>query len=50
MNPTANPLGVLSGEAELRIAMEPRDIALVSVGVFLAVLLALIIARHLFNA
>lgn len=48
MNPNANPLGVLSGEAELRISMEPRDIALLSVGVFLAMLFALILAKYLF--
>lgn len=50
MNPGTNPLGVLSGEAELRISIEPRDIALMAVGVFVAMLLALIIAKHLFNA
>lgn len=48
MNPNSNPLGVLSGEAELRIAMEPRDIALLSLGVFLAMLFALLLAKHLF--
>lgn len=47
MNNTSNAFGVLSGEKELRIGIEPRDIALLSVGVFVAMLLALLIAKHI---
>ncbi len=42
-----NTLGVLSGERELRIGMETRDIVLLSAGVFVAMLAALLIAKHL---
>lgn len=44
---TSNPLGVLSGEKELRIGIETRDIIALSVGVFVAMLLALLIAKQL---
>jgi len=42
-----NPLAVLSGEKELLIGFDPVDIAKLSLGVFLAVLAALVIAKHL---
>lgn len=47
MQPVNNALGVLSGDRELRIGMEPRDIAMLSAGVFVAMLLALILSKHL---
>ena len=47
MEPVGNALGVLSGSKELRIGIEPRDIAMLSGGVFLAMLLALVIVKHL---
>lgn len=47
MQPVNNALGVLSGDRELRVGMEPRDIAMLSAGVFVAMLLALIIAKNL---
>lgn len=43
----ANPLGVLSGETELQIGFAMEDIAKLSLGVFIAMLLALIIAKHI---
>lgn len=46
MNP-GNALGVLSGTEELRIGIDTKNIVLLSAGVFLAMLLALIIAKHL---
>jgi hypothetical protein len=39
-------LGVLSGDKELRIGIEHKDIALLSLGVFVAMLLALLIAKN----
>lgn len=42
-----NPLAVLSGEKELQIGFAMEDIAKLSLGVFLAVLGALLIAKHL---
>lgn len=47
MQDAKNALGVLSGTEELRIALDPKDIAMLAVAVFLAMLLALIIAKHL---
>lgn len=47
MEPVGNALGVLSGEKDLRISIETDDIVKLSVGVFLAFLLALVIAKHL---
>ena len=47
MTNLANPLGVLSGEKELRISIEKEDIAMLTVGVFVAMLLALIIVKNL---
>ncbi len=47
MTPGTNPLGVLSGQEELRISIEAKDIAMLSAGVFLAMLLALLISKHL---
>jgi hypothetical protein len=42
-----NALGVLSGKEQLRIGIEKEDILLLSAGVFVAMLLALIIAKQL---
>ena len=47
MNTVNSALGVLSGDKELRISIERSDIALLSAGVFVAMLLALIIAKAL---
>lgn len=47
MNPSGNPLGVLTGDRELRIGIETRDIVALSAGVFVAMLLALLIAKQL---
>lgn len=47
MQPVNNALGVLSGDRELRVGMEPRDIAMLSAGVFVAMLLALLVAKNL---
>ena len=47
MQPVNNALGVLSGERELRIGIEQRDIVMLSAGVFVAMLLALLIAKNL---
>lgn len=40
-------LDVMSGRQSLTIAFEPRDIAMLAGGVFLAMLLALVVAKHL---
>jgi hypothetical protein len=45
MNPN-HTLGVLSGTEELRISIEPKDIAMLAVGVFAAMLLALLIVKY----
>lgn len=42
-----NPLAVLSGEKELQIGFALEDIAKLTVGVFVAMLLALLISKHL---
>lgn len=42
-----NPLGVLTGEKDLRISIDRDDIIMLSVGVFVAMLAALLIAKHL---
>ena len=42
-----NPLGILTGEKDLRISIERNDIILLSVGVFVAMLAALLIAKNL---
>jgi hypothetical protein len=42
-----NALGVLSGKEQLRIGLEKLDILLLSSGVFVAMLLALILSKHL---
>jgi|GEM_PF-3308771 len=47
MDPVTNTLGVLSGDRELRIGIETRDILMLSAGVFVAMLAALLIAKHL---
>ncbi len=47
MNPVSNTLGVLSGEKELRISIESEDILKLTVGVFIAMLLALIITKYI---
>ena len=47
MQPVNNALGVLSGERELRVSMETRDIVMLSAGVFIAMLLALLVAKNL---
>lgn len=47
MNPVSNTLGVLSGDKELRISIEQDDIIKLSVGVFIAMLLALLITKYL---
>ena len=47
MNDAGGALSVLSGQKELRIGIETRDIVGLSLGVFLAMLLALAIAKHL---
>jgi hypothetical protein len=47
MQPVGNALSVLSGDKELRIGIETKDIAMLSAGVFLAMLLALVITKHL---
>lgn len=47
MNQAGNALSVLTGERELRVGMEPTDIVKLSLGVFVAMLLALIIAKQL---
>lgn len=47
MQPVNNALGVLSGDRELRVGMEPRDIVMLSAGVFVAMLLALLVAKNL---
>lgn len=46
-NATSNPLGVLSGETELQIGFSLEDIAKLSAGIFFAMLLALVIAKHI---
>lgn len=46
MNPQ-NPLAVLSGDRQLQIGFALEDIVKLSVGLFCAVLLALIVAKHL---
>lgn len=43
----ANPLGVLNGTEELRIGIEARAIVLLSLGVFIAMLMALLLSKHL---
>lgn len=47
MNTVNNALGVLSGDRELRISIERSDILLLSAGVFVAMLLALVTAKAL---
>lgn len=42
-----NALGVLSGDRELRIGIETKDIIMLSIGVFVAMLLALLISKHI---
>ena len=46
MNPT-NALGVITGEKPLVIGFETRDMIQLSVGVFVAMLLALLIVKKL---
>ena len=41
-----NALGVLSGKEELRIGIQKEDILLLSAGVFVAMLIALLIAKQ----
>lgn len=47
MDQVNGALGVLSGEKELRVGIELRAIAYISAGVFIAMLLALILAHQL---
>lgn len=47
MNELGNPLAVLSGEKELQIGFALEDIAKLTIGVFLAMLAALLIAKHI---
>lgn len=42
-----NALGVLSGDQALRIGIEAEDIAVLCFGVFVAMLAALLVAKHL---
>lgn len=42
-----NPLGVLSGTEQLQIKLDQQDILLLSAGVFVAMLAALLIAKQL---
>lgn len=47
MQPVNQALGVLSGQETLRIGFDAQDIAYLCVGVFLAMLAALVVAKHL---
>jgi len=42
---TDNPIAVLSGEKELQIAFSIEEIAYLSLGIFIAMLAALLIAK-----
>lgn len=42
-----NALGVLSGKEQLQISLDQQDILLLSAGVFVAMLAALLIAKNL---
>ena len=46
-NTVNNALGVLAGEKELRISIEQEDILMIVVGIFLAMLAALVVAKRL---
>lgn len=42
-----NALGILSGNEQLQISLDQQDIALLSLGVFVAMLAAMLIAKNL---
>lgn len=46
-NTVNSALGVLAGERELRISIETEDILMIVVGIFVAMLCALLVAKHL---